>query len=104
MVVEESGSMMPVIIGVVVGVAVLVAVGLILLCKFKKLACFKNDWKVVDEKNKFEKETIRSPRNSREKKTPVNSMDSERMPVMSVAVAQPARVNWQDPKAQEDEF
>ena len=56
MVVEESGSMMPVIIGAVVGVAVLVAVGLVILCKFKKLACFKNDWKVVDEKNKFEKE------------------------------------------------
>ena len=36
--------------------------------------------------------------------TPVHSMDSGRMPVMSVAVAQPARVNWQDPKAQENEL
>ena len=46
--VEESASMMPVIIGVVVGVAVLVTVGVILFCKIKKKACFKNDWKVVD--------------------------------------------------------
>ena len=45
---EESSNIMPVIIGVVVGVGVLVAVGAVLFCKFKKKCCFKNDWKVVD--------------------------------------------------------
>ena len=96
--------MMPVIIGVVVGVAVLVAVGLILLCKFKKWACFKNDWKVVDAEKKQLTDKVGSPGQSRDEMTPIHSMDSGRMPVLSVAVAQPARVNWQDPKAQENEL
>ena len=102
--VEEPASMMPVIIGVVVGVAVLVAVGLILLCKFKKWACFKNDWKVGDAEKKQLTDKVGSPGQSRDEMTPIHSMDSGRMPVMSVAVAQPARVNWQDPKAQENEL
>ena len=66
--VEEPASMLPVIIGAAGGAALLIVIGLILLCKFKQWCCFNRDSKVVDVQKKYQADRAerRKSENSRE--------------------------------------
>ena len=85
------------IIAIVIGVTALICIfAALLICKIKRKACFNRDAKIVTtpkhddvSKNKLEFSNI-----GRDEAIKIKTQTNLSA---AIAVAQPARVNWQDP-------
>ena len=89
---EDSGLLMIIVAGI--GGFLIILTTFIVICKAKRKYCFEH--KKVENIQKNEENTIRSDFD--EINSPQKESNSKIIIAPSVSVAQPARVNWQDPK------